>query len=83
MSQEASLMYEDFLTQDDTNKDAPIEYYIEWLVDTINDLRRMLNNKAVLVTALVDRQMADAKVIADLEGQIERLEGGGFEERGV
>lgn len=77
MSQEAKLMYEDFLTKDDTNKDAPIEYYIEWLVDLIGDLRILLNRKTEYITALIDRQKADARVIVQLEKQIECFEDSG------
>jgi hypothetical protein len=47
--------------------------------DLIHDLEQL--NRTI--TALIDRQRVDAKVIADLEGQIERLEGCGFEESGV
>jgi cell division FtsZ-interacting protein ZapD len=49
----------------------------------IQDLIDDLEQQNRTITALIDRQRVDAKVIADLEGQIERLEGKGFEESGV
>jgi hypothetical protein len=40
MSEEARLMYEEFLT-DNSTPHEPIEYYIEWLVDHIGMQREM------------------------------------------
>lgn len=46
MSEEAKLIYEEFLGEDKANKYLQIEHYIEWMADKINELRSSKNAEA-------------------------------------
>lgn len=45
MSKEAADLYKEFLSEDPENERAPIEFYVEWVVDKIIDLREKLEKR--------------------------------------
>lgn len=74
MSEEARLMYEEFLQVDTTHKGQPIEYYIEWLVENVITMRYMADTYKGLARVENDNGAMLQEQVEELLKRIAELE---------